>query len=176
MLVVRNEEDYQRAKKLRWFGIDREAKKKANWRTLVEHQMAMEIEEAGYKFHMNDVEATMGLVGLYYSDDLLQKRLEFAHIYEENLDCQKVWGGSIWLFGILTDKRDSLADYFRSHGVECDPVQIRNDVFKVFGGQKQDLRNMNALEDKYLYIPMHTHLTEDEVYQVTKVYKKWSNS
>jgi dTDP-4-amino-4,6-dideoxygalactose transaminase len=174
MLVVRNEEDYQRAKKLRWFGIDREAKKRANWRTIVEHQMAMEIEEAGYKFHMNDVEATMGLVGLHYSDELLQKRLEFARIYEENLDCQKVWGGSIWLFGILTDKRDSLADYFRSHGVECDPVQIRNDVFKVFGGQKQDLRNMNALEDKYLYIPMHTHLTEDQVYQVTKVYKKWS--
>jgi len=31
MLVVRNKEEHKRAKKLRWFGIDREAKIRANW-------------------------------------------------------------------------------------------------------------------------------------------------
>jgi dTDP-4-amino-4,6-dideoxygalactose transaminase len=175
MLIVRNEEEYKRAKKLRWFGIDREAKKRVNWSNLVNHQMAMDIEEPGYKFHMNDIAATMGLVGLKHSNELLEKRIELAQIYRDNLNCKKVCGGSYWLFGILTDKRDELIEHFRSKSIGCDIVQIRNDVFKVFGGQRQDLENMNRLEDKYVYIPMHSSLSEEDVYRVVEVYNEWKD-
>jgi dTDP-4-amino-4,6-dideoxygalactose transaminase len=174
MLVLRNEEDYRRAKRLRWFGIDREAKKRADWRCLVNHQMAMDITEPGYKFHMNDIAAAMGIVGLRHSDELLNQRRDLCETYEllcfhRNLDVKPVYGGACWLFAILTDRRDETMEYLRAHGVECDPVQLRNDAFKVFGGRRSDLPNMDRLEDQYLYLPLHPRVTLDDVDYITEM-------
>jgi dTDP-4-amino-4,6-dideoxygalactose transaminase len=166
MLVLRNEEDYQRAKKLRWFGIDREAKKRANWQWLNNHKMTMDIEEAGYKFHMNDIAATMGIVGLRHSDEVLGYRRILAETYAQDIDV--ICGGSYWLLAILTDYRDETMTYLREHGIECDLVQIRNDVFKVFGG-RQKLPNMDRLESQYLYLPLHPKMSIDDVKYITGI-------
>ncbi len=50
--------------KLRWFGIDREKKIEAGWQPYRNREMTIEIEEPGYKFHMNDIAATIGIAGL----------------------------------------------------------------------------------------------------------------
>lgn len=166
MLVVRDKSEYDRAKKLRWFGIDREAKKKAGWRCVVNHQMAMEIEEAGYKYHMNDIAATMGLVGLRHSDEILDYRIKLGTSYATRLDpsVKIVYGGSCWLFGVILDGgRSEVMENLRSNGIECDPVQLRNDVFKIFGGWRQNLPNMDRLEDKYLYLPFNSQVTTDDI-------------
>ena len=160
MLVCRNEEDYQKAKKLRWFGIDREAKKRANWQWLNNHKMSMDIEEAGYKYHMNDVAAAMGIVGLRHSDEVLEYRRSLCITYLEEL--MGIFGGSCWLFCILIDNRDEVMKYLRGHGIECDLIQLRNDIFKVFGGRTR-LPNMDRLESKYLYLPLHQNLTIENV-------------
>jgi len=165
MLVLRNEEDYQRAKKLRWFGIDREAKKRANWQWLNNHQMTMDIEEAGYKFHMNDIAATMGIVGLRHSDEVLEYRKKLCEAYE---DIDILCGGSYWLCAIFTDNRDEVMKYLRDNDIECDLVQIRNDVFKIFGG-RQKLPNMDKLESQYLYLPLHPKMSIDDVHYITGV-------
>jgi perosamine synthetase len=165
MLVLRNKEEYDRAKKLRWFGIDREAKKRADWKCMVNHQMAMDIEEAGYKYHMNDIAATLGLVGLRHSNEILEHRKLLCDRYTKNLWLKfpYICGGSYWLFAILTTDRDKIMDHLLKNGVECDLVQLRNDIFKVFGGKRQDLPNMNMLEDKYLYLPLNCKITVDDV-------------
>lgn len=174
MLVCRNQEDYARAKKLRWFGIDREAKRKADWRCVVNHQMAMEIEETGYKFHMNDLAASMGLVGLKHSDEILAYRREIANQYiGQDMGIQWVCGGSYWLFGVITENRDELSDYLRRHEVESDPVQLRNDIFQVFGGRRQNLPNMNRLENQYLYLPMNCRVKEEDAQRIGKQVKRW---
>lgn len=171
MLVCRNEEDYQRAKKLRWFGIDREAKKRANWQWLNNHQMTMDIEETGYKFHMNDIAAAMGIVGLRHSDEVLDYRRKLCETYAEDIEGDVVYGGSCWLFAILTDHRDEVMEYLRANGIECDLVQIRNDVFKIFGG-RQKLPNMDRMESQYLYLPLHPKMTIDDIHYITGVLDK----
>lgn len=50
----------ERARKLRWYGIDRN-----------QERFGQEIVEPGYKFHMNDVAATIGLGNMQHLDDLL---------------------------------------------------------------------------------------------------------
>lgn len=172
MLVVRNKEDYDRAKKLRWFGIDREAKKQADWRCVVNHQMAMDIEEAGYKYHMNDIAAAMGLVGLRHSDEILDHRVRLCMEYSARLAgyVKCVCGGSCWLFGIVLDRnRDAIMEDLRIAGIECDPVQLRNDMFKVFGGKRCKLPNMDSLEDRYLYLPLNGKVTVDNVKFITSI-------
>jgi perosamine synthetase len=171
MLVVRKQSDYERAIKLRWFGIDREAKKRANWQWLVNHKMALDIEEPGYKFHMNDISAAMGIVGLRHTDEILDIRKGLCDAYAENIDAIPIYGGSYWLFCVLTPYRDMIMEYLRECGIECDLIQIRNDVFKVFGG-KQVLPNMDRMESQYLYLPLHPRLTLENVKYITTEFNK----
>lgn len=171
MLVLRNKKDYQRAKKLRWFGINRDAKRKAGWRALVNHKTAMEIEEAGYKYHMNDIAATLGMVGLKYSDEILEHRRAICHAYDKRLPShyKKIYGGSYWQFGILAKNRNNLIKYLRNNHIECDLVHLRNDIFKIFGGKRQDLPNMNRFESQYLYLPLNSKVTIEDVEYISKL-------
>jgi len=50
-------------------------------------------------------------------------------------------------------------------------VHVRNDVCPIFGGERQDLPIMNQIEDKYISIPLHNHLTNDDVEKVIKTIK-----
>lgn len=171
MLVLKNKAEYERAKKLRWFGIDREAKKKANFYALSNREITQEIEEPGFKYHMNDIAATMGLVGLRHSNQILKYRKLLCDTYATNLpkNMKCVYGGSYWLMAVITKDRDGVIDYLRYNGIECDLVQLRNDIFKVFGGKKQDLPNMNRLESQYLYLPLNPKVTIDDVKIICKL-------
>lgn len=171
MLVVRNKKEYERAKKLRWFGIDREAKKRADWKWNVNQKIVMDINVPGYKYHMNDIAATMGLVGLRHTDEILEYRKLLCSTYADNLpnNVPGIYGGSCWLMAIITKNRDKIIDYLRGHGVECDLVQFRNDIFKIFGGVKQNLPNMNRLESKYLYLPLNSRVTIEDVKYICRL-------
>ena len=173
MLVVRNKEDYNRAKKLRWFGIDREAKIDAEWQAWKDREMTIDIDEPGYKFHMNDITASIGLVGLKYSDEILNKRQKLTKIYDEKLKCdQKVSGGACWLYGVIIENRDEIARQLMSKGVDVNMVHLRNDIYKAFGGKRQNLINMNDIEEKYLYLPLNSYITEDQVEEVITIFNK----
>ena len=171
MIILRKGDEYDRAKKLRWFGIDREAKKKVDFNCLVNREITMEIEEPGFKYHMADIAAALGLVGLKHTDEILDYRKSLCEHYAKNMPehIRCVYGGSCWLFAILTNNRDATLDYLRDNGVECDLVQLRNDIFQVFGGKRQDLPNMNRLEGEYLYLPLHGNITFDNVDYITNL-------
>lgn len=173
MLVVRKPSDHLRAKRLRWFGIDREVRQKLNFNfTPTNREMCMNMDEPGWKLHMNDIQATMGLVGLKYSDqDLLQRR-SLSNAYLKRLADRLpiVVGGSDWLFCIMLENRDGgIMDRIKERGVECDLVHLRNDIFTPFGSKRQKLPNMAWVEERYMYIPMHINLTFDEIDYVCEV-------
>ena len=173
MLVVRDSGDYERGKKLRWFGIDREKKIDSDWQPYRNREMTIEIEEAGYKFHMNDIAATLGIVGLRHSDELLKTRQKIAKHYREHLiKGVHVAGGSFWLYGMLINDRDERAEELLAAGIDVNMVHLRNDKYKVFGGRALDLRNMNYVEEKYLYIPINAHLRDDEVDTVAREFNR----
>ncbi len=173
MLVLNNKDEYDRAKKLRWFGIDREVKKRANWQAYRHRQMTIDIEEAGYKFHMNDISAALGLVGLKHLDEILDYRKILTRIYNDRLkNCGKIAGGACWLYGVLIDNRDRIADELLSMGVDVNMVHLRNDMYKIFGGIKNDLPNMDWIEGRYLYLPINTHITENQVEEVVKIFNQ----
>jgi len=134
----------------------------------------MDISEPGYKFHMNDIAATMGLVGMRHSDELLTYRKSLCEYYAKKIiRARKVYGGAYWMFGLITDRRDELMDYLRENNVECDLVHLRNDIFKVFGGKRYYLPHMNELESKYLYLPLHTQMSLKDIDYIAKVLNKW---
>ena len=77
LLLCKSSEDYERGKLLRWYGIDREDNRK-------DFRCEKDIKEWGYKFHMNDVCATIGLEQLKYVESIIEKQRKNAQFYDES--------------------------------------------------------------------------------------------
>lgn len=183
MLICKDDEDAKRAKRLRWFGIDREKKIQASWHPFLQRAMTFDVDETGYKYQMTDIDATLGLVGLEDIDRVLEIRCGFASIYRKELDnLKKVSllkdhpGHAYWLFQILVDDRDAFQEFMSNKGIETNIVQVRNEIYKVFGGKKWDLPNLNSIEDNYVSIPLHPRLSAEDIYKVIESIKEYEKS
>lgn len=173
MLAVENLNEHKRAKLLRWFGIDREQKEKNNWQAWKGRQMTMDIEEAGYKWQPTDIDACFGLASLPDLPKVLAYRKSLAEEYLKNLKplqntITPITGGSNWLFGVLAEKRDDLAAHLNSKGIETNLVHLRNDIFDIFKKHQSNCPNMDWVEPRYLYLPINTKVTRDDVRYICK--------
>ena len=171
MIVLSNEEEYERAKRLRWFGIDRDRRAKMNFDFSPSNRaVCMDMDEPGFKTHMNDIQATMGLVGLSHNKEILDHRYEIGEVYIDELKIPVIAGGSWWLFCVMLEGRDEgKMDKIKAAGVECDLVHLRNDIFTPFGSKRLDLPNMNRIESQYLYIPIHSNMTVEDAEYVADI-------
>lgn len=157
-LVCKSKEDYKRAKLFRWYGADRER-----------DGIFGDITEVGYKYHMNDVTASMGIAALDSLSKLKEHRQKLINKYKEFLGGD---GGSPFL--IHTPNRDRLRAHLGSCGIETGLVHRRNDLYSVFGGKRQNLPNMNRLENKYLFLPCHNKMTIKDVESICAIIQKYA--
>ena len=181
-IVCKNEEDYKRALKLKWFGIDRDQQKRRGSLVPSKHSklfeqraMTFDIEETGYKYNMNNIAASIGLANLEKIYDWLKHRAILAHTYREELKesgitlLREVKGNANWLFQIITKDREALQSKLGKEGIESNMVQVRNDIYAIFGGERTDCPNMNELEESYLSLPLNNNLTIDDVKRVCQI-------
>ena len=175
MIVLKNRDIYKRAKLLRWFGIDRELKQRKNYQAWEKREMTFDIEEAGYKYQPTDIDACFGLAALPDLPKVIAHRKKLSDTYEKYLPerVKTVTGGVYWLFGIIAPLRDELASYLTTEGIDNNLVHLRNDIFKVFGGKRQKLPNMDELESQYLYLPLNTKVTVKDVKHICGLIKKF---
>ena len=71
-LICKDRKHYEKARKLRWFGYDREKKQQLG---------DIDLELAGYKYQMNDITASIGLGNLRSLDKVLKKRKTPPKLY-----------------------------------------------------------------------------------------------
>src|SRR5205823_5867004 len=79
-LCCLNDEDARQAFVRRWFGIDR-----ANSTPSSLGERVYDIDSIGYKYHMNDVAAAMGLGNLTDFPERLARRQQVGALYRERL-------------------------------------------------------------------------------------------
>jgi len=173
IIVVNNNEEYRKAKLLRWFGIDRELKKANDWQAFREREMLFDIELLGHKRHMNDIAASMGLAALNDYDDIIYKRKKLFDVYR-GIDVDGITlldsdDNLYWLATFLVDDREGLVRKLHNHGIESNVVQGRNDIYNVFGGKRQNLPNMNWAEDKYICLPLHNMMSVEDANYIKDV-------
>lgn len=171
LLAFQNEELVEKARRLRWFGIDRSAKQLGTWEN--------DITEVGYKYQMTDIAASIGLASLEEFDTTLRLRQGLLERYEEGLagiPGVTVVGANFddrehaaWMCTVLVDQRTDLQRVLLEAGIESNQVHYRNDRYSVFGGRSSDLPNMDALEEKYLVLPLHTAMSVGDVDRVVDV-------
>jgi perosamine synthetase len=174
MLVVRDgpaaEELVARAKRLRWFGIERDLKQKGLWDN--------EIREVGFKYQMTDIAAAMGRAALHLFEKSLAHRISLMRRYDERLGCvaglriasdsRRHDGHSAWSYTVFAERRAILIRRLASNNIEADPTHYRNDRYQIFSPyQREDeTPNMDFWEPNYLMLPLHAKLTLDDVDRV----------
>ena len=172
LLAIKDENLLSKAKKLRWFGIDREAKQGGVWEN--------DIVDIGYKYQMNDIAAAIGLAGLDEVHRVIEYRNNLFRCYEENLEQNNLriigqasteeYFNSSWLLTICVERdRIGLMEKLRSHNIEAAQVHYRNDRYSIFGERRSDLPNMDAMENYYLVLPLHTRVTISDVEKICQV-------
>lgn len=136
LLCCRSMIDHSRARSLKWFGIDRERRQVgpygiAEW----------EITDPGYKMHMNDIAATIGLSLLPELPQIISARSETALWYRTNFNALKRVKllqestdrkSADWLFTMRVDDQIGFIRYMKECGIDCSVVHARNDRSPVF--------------------------------------------
>jgi perosamine synthetase len=181
MLVVNDPKLYREAKLLRWFGIDRERSIPADWTAYRQRMMTFDIELAGDKRHMNDIQAAMGFAGLQKFSEVIDHRKRLFMLYKDllaGIDGIKVVDGRVNVYQlatVLVERRDDFARMLWDAGVETNLVQVRNDKYTIFGGRRAELPVLDSIEEKYLSVPIGMHVSEDNVrYICEKIRGGWN--
>lgn len=166
-LCCKEDDNAHRARTNRWFGIDR-----ANSQPSILGERVYDIKSVGYKYHMNDFSAALGLGNLKDFPERLLRRRQNACYYRENLN--EVIGiqllksepdhcSAFWLFTLLVEKRENLIRKLSEKGIPSSVVHLRIDHNSVFGGLRDDLPGQTEFNEKQLAIPVHENLSFDEI-------------
>jgi dTDP-4-amino-4,6-dideoxygalactose transaminase len=173
-LAVKKKSDYKRGKLLRWYGIDREKRSQEN-------RIEIDVKEWGYKFHMNDVCATIGLENIKFLEKLLKAHRANAEYYKKQLQGIKKIQllsessnliSSYWLFTIKVDNRKKFFEYMSAKNIMVSQVHRRNDTHSVVKEYRKHLPGVDEFTKHMICIPVGWWLTKAELQYIVDTIKK----
>lgn len=171
-IVLPTEWAYQKVRRLRWFGIDRE--KDAVDDTGERHY---NLKEIGFKYHMSDYCAALGLGNLEGFNERLERVRQIADRYNDSLPPEyivaKKDGCSYWLYDLLVPDRRNFIKAMKARNIPVSVVHVGIDRNDIFGGT-QDLPTQRYWDEHHVCIPIHSGLTDEDVDQIiTAVRQGW---
>lgn len=164
ILVCDNKKKEEEARLLRWFGLDRT--KGQSFRC------TQNITKAGFKYHMNDIAAVIGICNIPQARDsvLVQRwnsKTIIEHVENENLiipqwdeDC------SYWLFSmhVKDGRKNEFIQYLESKGIASSPVHYRNDFYDCTSKFREgELPGTTQFDTTQVCIPNGWWMTADEL-------------
>ncbi len=151
MLQVADKAVYEKAKLVRWFGIDKSKGRLEN-----------NIKFQGYKYHMNNVNATIGLLQLDDLDAIVNSHIENGKYFDEEL--RGIPGlelltyypnsePSYWLYTMKVDNRDGFVKRLAEHKIFASELHRRNDWHEYLNDFGQTLPCLDELYPRLVHIP-----------------------
>ena len=165
LLVCRDEKLRQKAKSLSWFGIDRT-------RDLPDEtgERVYNLDVVGYKYHMNDIAASLGLGNLHGVKSRLRRRREIVDVYENKLSDISTFrypGSANWLYTILVDERKNFIRAMKERDIPVSVVHCGIDRNAIFGETKH-LPIQRYWDEHHICLPIHSSLADEDVYEVVE--------
>jgi dTDP-4-amino-4,6-dideoxygalactose transaminase len=162
-----------RAKLLRWYGLDRDRGDA--------FRCSQDIVEAGWKYHMNDVSAAIGLANLPHAESVVRAHRENAQFYCETLrEAQGVQvprynaDSSWWLYTIHTPERDRFIRHMAEHEIMASPVHARTDKHTAFRKHYSGpLPGVTRFSDSEVAIPVGWWLSNSERDRIVEAVFRW---
>lgn len=169
ILQIQDKEEYEKAKLIRWFGIDKKLSRLDN-----------NIQFQGYKYHMNNVNATIGLVQLMDIETIVAKYIDNGKYFDkelvninglELLQYYKDTLPSYWLYTLKVEKRDAFIAKLAENGIMASELHKRNDFHDYLNDFKQMLPNLDDFYSKLVHIPCGWWVTPDDREKIVSVIK-----
>jgi perosamine synthetase len=164
-----------RLRRLIWLGIDKSTVERSSLDSSRQsYNWDYDVTELGYKYHMNDIAATIGLVQLKHLESDNKRRLEIATRYKNeiaincikpNYDTDRM--SSYHFYPILFSNRNEIYKKLTLVDIYPGMHYKRNDKYSIFMNyDKDDLVNADKFESQELTLPLHLHLTDIDVQKI----------
>jgi len=175
LLALSFKDDYEKAKLMKWFGLDRE--KTASMRCDQDPPLV------GLKRQMNDIAAAIGIANF----ELAKLNIELAQQNAREYDnaflglpfvkpVQSPYGiSSRWLYPVLVDSRDAFEAFLKDHEIECSQVHSRNDKKTLFKNFERHLPGVDYFSSHQTNIPVGWWLSREERRHIIETVRSYNN-
>lgn len=166
--------EFSKASKLiRWYGIDRDTPR-------TDFRCEQDIPEIGFKFHMNDVNATIGIENLKHINRIVEYHMNNAEYY--NTALKNISGitllehnhpdkkSSYWLYTIRVQDRINFMKKMSSCGIVVSRVHERNDKHSGllrYNIKTDALPNLEEVTKDMICIPVGWWVTPEQIEYIT---------
>ena len=176
MVISRDSKYVEQMKSFRWVGIT-----KTTWDRYApsvteseENKSSYDVENFGFKYHMNDIQAAIARVQLRRLDHVNEIRRNLVSRYRDNLQridkidlqCHESWAkSSNHLFVIVSKERNKIMKHLNNAGIATSIHYTPIHKFSVYSNDYPNL-SLPVTEDisnKVLTLPLFPELTEDQV-------------
>jgi dTDP-4-amino-4,6-dideoxygalactose transaminase len=169
-LCVHDKPTHDRGRLKRWFGLDKTKPRLEN-----------DITAPGYKYHMNNVNATIGLVQLRHVEEITAKYIANGKYFDEALrDIPGVellayaphTEPSYWLYTLKVERRSDFIKMMAAHGVTASELHLRNDRHSLFAASKTELPQLDEFYKKMVHIPCGWWVGKEDRHKMVEQIKK----
>jgi len=173
--VVTTRGDHERARLLRWHGLSRESK--------ADFRCEQDITEVGHRWHLNDINAAIGLANIAHAGWVVEQARANAAWYCDWLadlpgvtlppyDAQCGY----WLMGLLAEDRDGLAAYLKARDIASSRAHRRNDEHPAFRAVSTGwpLPGVDAFDGHQLNIPCGWWIGAQEREYIARTIADWA--
>ncbi len=172
-MISPNDEHYNRAKLLRWYGLDRNSS--------ADFRCQQNILEWGFKYHMNDIAATIGLHNYPHIQELMKTNYDNGAYYNDALrgvpgvtlmEDEKDRKSAYWVYSICVDNRDNFVRKMKECNVMVSQVHDRNDKHECLKEFKCQLPSLDILARRLICIPSGWWVTKPKREYIVKCIKQ----
>ena len=169
-------------KKLIWLGADKTTIERSKLdSTKQTYNWDYEIVELGYKYHTNDISSIIGLNQMKYIKSDNERRKEIANYYLANINPDLFYKpeysedreSSYHFLPILFKNRNEVYKKLTTNNIYPGMHYKRNDNYKIFKRYKKlsvgILENSDFYEKHELTLPIHLHLTNDDLNKIVNI-------
>lgn len=167
---------YKEAKLLRWYGIDRDTNKK-------DFRCEADVENWGYKFHMNDVNAAVGIENLKVSDAIVDRHKANGAFYNRELNNvggvtllknEPGYDSAYWIYSMKVEDQAGFMAAMADRGISVSRVHERNDLHTTVAEYRSALPTLDGILKQMICIPSGWWVTdEDREYVVEQIKRGW---
>ena len=170
ILQIKNKELYEKGKLIRWFALDKKVTRLEN-----------NIQFQGYKYHMNNVNATIGLLQLETIDDVLQQYRTIGKYLDSKLSglpgLETVvhypkTESSYWLYTLKVDRRENFIKMMIDNGFMASEIHKRNDWHSYLNDYPSEMPNLDKFYSKLVHIPCGWWVTLEDCDKMIALIKK----
>ena len=180
MITTDDEEVYQRLRKLRWLGIDKDTYTRTEEDKGKVGAYAWEygVPEVGFKYHMNDITAAIGIEQLKLVEEHNAYRRQLAEIYTQGLHHPDIISlpyvspdvvTSQHLCVIQAKRRNQLVTKLKANDVSPGVHYTPNNILPMYQNCRADAKMAMEISKNIISLPMHTLLNSEDIQRVVSI-------